>query len=131
MERVDRDKHNLGLTNFPGYHPIKRDIYIAKNYLNEDELQMLNRIVDAYLSFAEIQAMSEKSMTMADWIKKLDEYLILMGKGVLKNSGIVSMETAQGKAEEEFIHYKKSEDKKYISDFDKEVKRLLKQESSK
>ena len=68
-ERVDKNKKNLGLTNFPGNYPIKRDIYIAKNYLYEKELQMLNRIVDAYLSFAEIQAISEKSMTMKDWIK--------------------------------------------------------------
>jgi hypothetical protein len=59
-KRVDRNKKNLGLTNFPGLNPIKRDIYIAKNYLDEDELQMLNRVVDAYLSFAEIQAMSER-----------------------------------------------------------------------
>jgi hypothetical protein len=125
-ERVDKNKKNLGLTNFPGNNPIKRDIYIAKNYLYEKELQMLNRIVDAYLSFAEIQAISEKAMTMKDWIKKLNEYLALMGKGILKNAGGISMEEAQGKADEEFVQYKKSEDKKYISDFDKEVKKYLK-----
>src|SRR3989339_1901271 len=84
-ERVSRDKENLGLTNFPGYHPIKRDIFIAKNYLNEKELELLNRIVDAYLSFAEIQAQGEKAMKMTDWIKKLDEYLKILGKGILKN----------------------------------------------
>ena len=67
-KRVDKNKKNLGLTNFPGFNPIKKDIYIAKNYLYEGELQMLNRIVDAYLSFAEIQATSEKAMTMKDWI---------------------------------------------------------------
>jgi len=124
-ERVDKNKKNLGLTNFPGLNPIKRDIYIAKNYLHEKELQMLNRIVDAYLSFAEIQAISEKAMTMKDWIKKLDEYLALMGKGILKNSGTVNAEDAQNKADEEFVRYKKSEDKKYVSDFDREVKKLL------
>ncbi len=124
--RVDRNKQNLGLTNFPGYHPIKRDIYIAKNYLGEDELQMLNRIVDAYLSFAEIQAVSEKAMTMKDWINKLDEYLKLMGKGILKNAGKISMEEAHDKADEEFVEYKKSEDKKYVSDFDREARKLLK-----
>ena len=125
-ERVDKNKKDLGLTNFPGYHPIKRDIYIAKNYLYEKELQMLNRIVDAYLSFAEIQAINEKAMTMKGWIKKLDEYLRLMGKGILKNAGKVSMEEAQDKADEEFVEYNKSEDKKYISDFDKITKKLLK-----
>ncbi|MBI3289928.1 virulence RhuM family protein [Candidatus Microgenomates bacterium] len=125
-QRVDKNKKNLGLTNFPGYHPIKRDIYIAKNYLYEEELQMLNRIVDAYLSFAEIQAISEKAMTMKNWIKKLNEYLVLMGKGILQNAGKVNMEEAQGKADLEFVQYKKSEEKKYISDFDKMAKKLLK-----
>ncbi len=123
-ERVDRKKKHLGLTNFPGFNLIRRDIYIAKNYLHEEELQMLNRIVDAYLSFAEIQATSEQSMTMKDWIKKLDEYLALMGKGVLKNASKISMEEAQEKANKEFLAYKNLEDKKYISDFDKEVKKL-------
>ena len=125
-ERVNRKKRNFGLTNFPGYHPIKRDIYIAKNYLYKKELELLNRIVDAYLSFAEIQAQSEKAMKMADWIKKLDEYLILMGKGVLKDSGNVSALDAEIKAEAEFVKYKKEEDNKYISDFDKVVKKYLK-----
>ena len=125
-ERVDKNKKNLGLTNFPGFNPIKRDIYIAKNYLHEKELQMLNRIVDAYLSFAEIQAISGKATTMKDWIKKLDEYLALMGKGILRNAGTVSAEDAQNKADGEFVEYKKSEDKKYISDFDREVKKISK-----
>lgn len=126
-ERADSSKHQMGLTNFPGYHPIKRDIYIAKNYLNKKELQLLNQIVDAYLSFAEIQAQSERPMKMKDWIKKLDEYLSLMGKGVLKDSGRIRMEEAQVKADTEFRNYKKAEDKKYISDFDKAVKRLTAQ----
>lgn len=125
-ERASRAKQNMGLTNFPGMNLIKRDIYIAKNYLREKELQMLNRIVDAYLSFAEIQAKDEKAMTMKGWIKKLNEYLALMGKGILKNAGKVSMEKAQNIADKEFTKYKMSEDKKYISDFDKEVKKLQK-----
>jgi len=125
-QRVDKNKKNLGLTNFSGYNLIKNDIYIAKNYLYEKELQMLNRIVDAYLSFAEIQAISEKAMTMKEWIKKLDEYLMLMGKGILKNAGKVSMAEAQEKADEEFVEYKKVQDKNYISDFDRLAKKLLK-----
>src|SRR3989339_274027 len=72
-ERVDSKKPLMGLTNFSGFRPIQRDIYIAKNYLNENELEMLNRIVDAYLSFAEVQAKSERVMTMKDWIRKLNE----------------------------------------------------------
>ena len=125
-ERVSRNKENFGLTNFPGYHPIKRDIFIAKNYLDEKELELLNRIVDAYLSFAEIQAQSEKAMKMADWIKKLDEYLALMGKGILKYSGSVSAASAEMKAKKEFTYYKRNVDKKFISDFDKLAKKLLK-----
>jgi hypothetical protein len=116
----------MGLTNFSGLRPIRRDIYIAKNYLNEKELQMLNRIVDAYLSFAEVQAQSEHAMTMKDWIKKLDEYLALLGKGVLKNAGAVGANEAEEKAKREYERYKWEQDKKYISDFDLEMKRLSK-----
>jgi len=125
-ERADSKKTLMGLTNFSGIHPIQRDIYIAKNYLEEKELEMLNRIVDAYLSFAEIQAKSERAMTMKDWIGKLDEYLTLLGKGILKNAGSISAEYAENKAEQEYGVYKKNLDKKYISDFDREVKKLLK-----
>jgi hypothetical protein len=125
-ERVSHTKQNMGLTNFPGMHPIKRDIYIAKNYLDEKELELLNRIVDAYLSFAEIQAQSEKTMKMVDWIRKLDEYLLLMGKGVLQRSGSVSAIGAETKVETEFTSYKRMQDKNYISDFDKLAKKLLK-----
>lgn len=78
-ERADSKKPLMGLMNFSGLHPIQRDIYIAKNYLNEQELKMLNRIVDAYLAFAEIQAKGERAMTMKDWIAKIDEYLTLVG----------------------------------------------------
>lgn len=114
----------MGLTNFSGLHPIRRDIYIAKNYLNENELEILNRIVDAYLSFAEIQAKSEKAMTMKKWIAKLDEYLDLLGKGILKNAGRVSTEHAEKRANQEYETYKKDQDKNYLSDFDLIVKEL-------
>lgn len=124
-ERANSKKPLMGLTNFFGLHPIQRDIYIAKNYLNKLELEMLNRIVDAYLSFAEIQAKSEIAMTMKDWIGKLNEYLTLLGKGVLKNSGKISAEEAEEKASQEYEIYKKVQDKNYISDFDREVEKLL------
>jgi len=124
-ERVDSKKPLMGLTNFSGLHPIQRDIYIAKNYLNENELEMLNRVVDAYLSFAEVQAKSERVMTMKDWIRKLNEYLALLGKGILKNAGSVRAEEAEKKADQEYAMYKKKQDKDYISDFDREVKKLL------
>ncbi len=123
--RADGGKQNMGLTNFPGDNFIKRDIYIAKNYLKENELQNLNRIVDAYLSFAEIQAQSQNPMKMADWIVKLDEYLKILGKGVLKNAGNVSMEEAQIKADTEFSKFKAAADKKFVSDFDRAVRNYL------
>jgi len=87
---------------------------------------MLNRIVDAYLSFAEIQAKNEHAMTMKNWISKLDEYLILLGKGILRSAGSVSAEEAESKAGREYEIYKKERDKNYISDFDREVKKLQK-----
>lgn len=124
-QRADSGKILMGLTNFPGLHPIQRDTYIAKNYLNKQELENLNRIVDAYLSFAEIQAKNEKGMTMKEWIGKLDEYLKLLGKGVLKNAGSVSAEEVEEKALQEYEKYRKKQDRKYISDFDQEVKNLL------
>ena len=127
-ERVDSKKPLVGLTNFSGLRPIQRDIYIAKNYLNENELEMLNRIVDAYLSFAEVQAKSERAMTMKNWLNKLDEYLKLLGKGVLENAGSVRAEEAVKKANQEYKKYKKEQDKNYISDFDREVKKLLEME---
>jgi len=123
-ERASSKKELMGLTNISGLNVIRRDIYIAKNYLNEKELDMLNRIVDAYLSFAEVQAKSEKAMSMKDWIRKLDEYLTLLGKGVLKHAGSVSMEAAQAKADQEYEAFKKEGYSRYLSDFDRIVKQL-------
>lgn len=123
-ERANSKKELMGLTNISGLNLIHRDIYIAKNYLNEKELNDLNRIVDAYLSFAEIQAQSEHPMAMKDWIKKLDEYLALLGKGILQNAGRVSMEETQVKADQEFKVFKKEAQSRYISDFDRKVKQL-------
>ena len=125
-QRASHKKYNMGLTNFPGINPIKRDIFIAKNYLEGKELELLNRIVDAYLSFAEIQAQGEKAMKMVDWTRKLDEYLFLMGKGILKHLGSVSAVDAEEKAEIEFTSYKRAQDKNYISDFDRLANKLLK-----
>jgi hypothetical protein len=117
----------MGLTNFPGNQMIRRDIYIAKNYLNEQELSMLNRIVDAYLSFAEIQAKGERAMTMKDWIRMLDEYLSLLGKGVLENAGTVSAEDAEKRADQEFGKYHATQARLFESDFDRMLKKLEKE----
>ena len=77
------------------------------------------------MSFAEIQAKEEHVMTMKKWIEKLDEYLSLLGKGILKNAGKVKAIEAEDKALKEFEKYRREQDKNYISDFDKEVKKLL------
>jgi hypothetical protein len=126
-ERADSEKPLMGLTNFPGNQMIRRDIYIAKNYLNEQELSMLNRIVDAYLSFAEIQAKGERAMTMKDWIRMLDEYLSLLGKGVLENAGTVSAEDAEKRADQEFGKYHATQARLFESDFDRMLKKLEKE----
>lgn len=125
-ERADNTKQQMGLTNYPGFHPIERDIYIAKNYLNEKELIKLNDIVDAYLSFAEIQAKDERAMTMKQWIQKLDEFMKLLGKGILHHAGSVSAENAEAIAKREYEAYRHTQDKNLESDFDKAMKKYLK-----
>ncbi len=125
-ERVDATKPFLGLTNFKGKYITTRDTEIAKNYLSEDELKQLNLIVSMYLDFAELQAANGRLMKMQDWIQKLDAFLKISEKELLVNAGKVSHEEAIQKARSEYTKYRKAEDKKYISDFDREIKKLLK-----
>ncbi|MDD3262547.1 MAG: virulence RhuM family protein [Candidatus Absconditabacteria bacterium] len=125
-ERVNSDKEFMGLTNFKGKYITTRDIGIAKNYLTENELRQLNLIVSMYLDFAELQAMNMQTMTMQNWINKLDDFLKTSGKELLDNSGSISHKEAIEKAKIEYEKYRKEEDKNYISDFDKEVQKLTK-----
>ena len=85
--------------------PCKADTSIAKNFLNEDELNILNRIVTAYLEFAELQALNRKPMYMSDWIVKLDDFLKLTGRDILSHAGKISHEVAVGKAHAEYAKY--------------------------
>ena len=124
-DRVDSEKPFIGLTNFKGNYITTRDIGIAKNYLSEDELKKLNLIVSMYLDFAELQATEGLLMKMGDWINKLDGFLAVSNKEILTNSGKVSHNRAIDKAKIEYDKFRKEEDKKYISDFDKEMKRLI------
>jgi hypothetical protein len=124
--RVDSDKPFLGLTNFKGKYITTRDITIAKNYLSEDELKQLNLIVSMYLDFAELQATNGRLMKMQDWIQKLDDFLRVSEKELLTNVGKVSHKKAVEKAKIEYEKYRKKENKNYISDFDREMKNLLK-----
>jgi len=97
---------NMGITNYPGNNLLMRDVEIAKNYLSEDELDMLNRIVTAYLEVAEIQARSRKIMTMQDWIERLDGFLTMSGRELLTHAGSISHETAMEKAHVEFEKFR-------------------------
>ncbi len=125
-KRANSKKPLMGLTSFKDKYITAQDIKIAKNYLKENELKQLNLIVSLFLDFAELQATNERPMKMIDWIKKLDEFIKLSEKKLLTNAGKISEEKAGQKAEAEFEKYRKERDKKYISDFDKEVKKLFK-----
>ena len=100
--RAAADAPNMGMTSWRGSKPRKEDAVIAKNYLNQEELEKLNRIVMAYLEFAELQAMNRIPMYMKDWIAKLDDFLKLSGSELLQHSGTVSHEQAAQKALDEF-----------------------------
>lgn len=105
FDRVDANKENLGLTNFKGNYPTRSEVEIAKNYLTEEELNILNRMVSAYLDIAEINALNRNPMTMQDWVNELDTFLKMTRKDILKNSGKVSHEEALKKAHKEYEIY--------------------------
>jgi hypothetical protein len=104
--RADASKPNMGLTSWSGALPRKADVATAKNYLTEDEIQALNLIVSAYLDFAELQAHSRKPMYMADWIRKLDDFIRLSDREILTHAGKISHEAAVAKAEAEFDKFR-------------------------
>lgn len=125
-ERVNSKKLNLGITCLSSENIKRKDIFVAKNYLNEKELKELNLIVDMYLSFAELQAKNRRYMTMKDWIVKLDDFLRLNEKEILEDKGKISRELANDKANREYERFNKKRLRFYESDFDKETKRILK-----
>jgi hypothetical protein len=100
--RADSEKDNMGLTNWIGSRPSKSEAVIAKNYLTPEELDVLNRIVTAYLEFAELQALNRKPMYMEDWIDKLDDFLKLSGRELLTHAGAISHEKAIERAQLEY-----------------------------
>ena len=106
FQRADADKDFMGLTTWRGAMPTKHEAEIAKNYLTEEEVDMLNRIVNLYLDFAELQAKSHVPMYMKDWIKKLDDFLTLSGKELLTHAGTVSAEVAKLKADTEYDRFR-------------------------
>ena len=127
--RVSSAKPNVGLTswkNSPQGVIRKSDVVIAKNYLDTEELAGLNSIVEQYLIFAESQAKRKQALFMLDWDKKLGEFLKLNDRDTLGNLGKVSHAVAEALALGEYENYRVVQDKNYISDFDKEVKKLFK-----
>ena len=104
-DRADAAKPNMGMTTWMGDKPRKTDAEIAKNYLNEKEIDMLNRIVSMYLDFAELQALNRKPMYMRDWIEKLDDFLKLSGRDILEHAGKISHDKALEKAHVEYEKY--------------------------
>ena len=132
-QRIDATKPNLGLTTFKGEKPTKQETAVAKNYLNEEELNILNRMVTAYLELAELQALNRKPMYMKDWITRLDEFLTMTGNDILQNAGSISHQQAIEKATEEYNKYKaqkKNEltkaEKDFIKQIDNTAKKLKK-----
>ena len=120
-ERADADNEHMGLTTWEGAPEGKihrYDVVVAKNYLSHDELQVLARIVNAYLDFAEMQAMRQIPMTMADWETRLNGFLTLWDREVLQDAGRITAELAKAKAETEFEKYRIVQDRLYQSDFD-------------
>ena len=127
--RVDAGKQNLGMTTWLGGKPTKEDAAIAKNYLRAEELEALNRIVTAYLEFAELRALNRRPMYMRDWIAKLEDFLRLSGREILTHAGKISHEQALRKAEREFEKFRVRELAQLSQvekDFDEAVKKLPK-----
>ncbi len=108
-KRADASKPTMGLTSWRGDRPRMEDVSIAKNYLNQEEIEALNRIVTAYLEFAEFQALDRKPMTMADWVAKLDDFIKLSDRDILSHAGNISHEQAKEKAALEYQVYQKQQ----------------------
>ncbi|MFA4993940.1 MAG: virulence RhuM family protein [Bdellovibrionales bacterium] len=130
--RADSGKPHMGLTSYSGHEPKQADVEVAKNYLNEEELDTLNRIVTMYLEFAELQAKNRRAMHMKDWIAKLDDFLRLSERNILKNAGKISHKMALARANAEFDKFKAKQlaaPSPAEKDFEKSLKMLEKIEA--
>ncbi|MBQ7239494.1 MAG: virulence RhuM family protein [Bacteroidales bacterium] len=133
-DRANAQKDFMGLTSWTGMMPKRSDAEYAKNYLNEEEIDMLNRIVNLYIDFAEIRAKDHKPMYMRDWIAKLDDFLRLSDKEILTNAGTISAKLAKEKAVAEYDKFKERTANEltpveihFLENFEKEQKRILNQ----
>lgn len=121
VERADSRKANMGLTSWTGTRVTKKDVSVAKNYLDQDELKGLNRIVTMYLDYAESQAEKRQAMSMEQWVDKLDAFLQFNEHELLTDNGKVSRDVAKSLAEvqyEQFAEQRRIESAKVVSDFD-------------
>ena len=129
-QRADATQPLMGLkTTRPGQIIRREDVSVAKNYLSESELQTLNRIVNLYIEFAELQALDRRPMTMRNWIDKLDEFLKISGRKLLDHAGKISAETARAKVEQEYDRYRALADaqpRPVDADFEQAAKQLQK-----
>ena len=130
-ERVNAEKPAMGLTTWkdaPDGKILKRDISVAKNYLNEKELSRLNRLVTMFIDYAELMAEDEALMSMQDWVEQTNQFLRNNRREVLEGKGKVSHDMAMKKAEKEYEIFRVKQDQEYVSEFDREVERYLKGE---
>jgi hypothetical protein len=126
-KRANAENPNMGLTSWKNSFEgkiLKSDTNIAKNYLTEKEISELNRLVELYLNFAELQAERNIPMKMNEWVEALDSFLKINRYDLLNNPGKISHDEAIKKAELEYTKFRKAQDQKFISDFDKEVKKI-------
>ena len=123
-QRADSGQPNMGLTNWSGARIRKSDVSVAKNYLTEEELRALNNLAEQYLVFAEGQAARRIAMNMKDWITKLEGFLTLNDREILRGAGQVSADLAKSHAETEFSKFRVIDDARIESDFDRMVKSL-------
>jgi hypothetical protein len=128
-ERVDSEKPMVGMTNFKGDYITKNDVGVAKNYLTERELTVLNLLVSQFLDFAELQALEERAMTMLEWVAELDRQLLGNRRELLTGKGHMTHKKAVEKAEKEFELYRAREMRQLESDFDRAVKELTQKDA--
>ena len=128
FNRVDSKNENIGLTNFKGNMPTRAETEIAKNYLSEKELDLLNRMVSAYLDVAEINALNMHAMTMKDWVKELNGFLTMTHKDILEGAGTIFHEKALEKAHKEYDKYMRNHltqaEKDYLEIMGEDIKKL-------
>jgi hypothetical protein len=128
-QRANSNKPFMGLTtwkNSPKGKILKSDAMIAKNYLNQDEVSKLNRLVNMFIDFAELRALNQQIMTMNDWMIQVKKFLDLSDQNILQHAGKISHDMAIAKANEEYEKYRIQQNNEYISDFDREFIKYLK-----